>query len=58
MTTTNNAERQRRYRQARDAAGLVEVRNLWVHPDDVDAIRKLAHELAAKRAAQKEASGR
>lgn len=47
--TTKSAERQRIYRQARDAAGLVEVRNLWVHPQDVEAIKKLARELAEKR---------
>jgi len=40
-------------RRERDAAGLVEVRNLWVHPDDVEAVRQLAAELARKRAAPK-----
>jgi hypothetical protein len=42
-------------RRERDAAGLVEVRNLWTHPDDVDAIRQHARDLAAKRAAAKAA---
>lgn len=49
MTPAQNAERQRRYRKARDAAGLVEVRNLWVHPQDVEAIKRFARELAEKR---------
>jgi hypothetical protein len=42
-------------RRDRDAAGLVEVRNLWAHPNDVDAIRQHARDLAAKRAAGKDA---
>ena len=49
------AQRQARMRRERDAAGLVEVRNLWAHPDDVDAIRQHARDLAEKRAARKAA---
>jgi hypothetical protein len=33
----------------------VEVRNLWAHPGDVDAIRQHARDLAEKRAAVKAA---
>jgi len=44
------AQRQDKLRRARDAAGLVEVRNLWAHPADVDAIRQHARDLAKKRA--------
>jgi hypothetical protein len=36
-------------------AGLVELRNMWAHPDDVEAIRQHARDLAAKRAAAKAA---
>jgi hypothetical protein len=49
------AQRQAKMRRERDAAGLVEVRNLWVHPDDVEAIRQHARDLAEKRAARKAA---
>ena len=49
------AQRQARMRRERDAAGLVEVRNLWAHPEDVDAIRQHARELAEKRSAAKAA---
>ena len=44
------AQRQAKMRRERDAAGLVEVRNLWAHQDDVEAIRQHARELANKRA--------
>ena len=50
-----NAQRQANLRRERDAAGLIEVRNLWAHPDDVDAIRQHARDLANKRAARKAA---
>jgi hypothetical protein len=50
-----NAQRQANLRRDRDAAGLVEVRNLWAHPDDVETIRQHARDLAAKRAAAKAA---
>jgi hypothetical protein len=50
-----NAQRQANLRRERDAAGLVEVRNLWAHPGDVDAIRQHARDLAKKRAAGKAA---
>jgi len=39
------AQRQAKLRRERDAAGLVEVRNLWAHPGDVDAIRQHARGL-------------
>jgi hypothetical protein len=54
-TRATTADRQRKLRQKRDAAGLVEVRNLWAHPDDVDAIRQHARDLASKRSAAKDA---
>ena len=47
----STAQRQAKMRRERDAAGLVEVRNLWAHQDDVDAIRQHARDLAEKRAA-------
>ncbi len=50
-----DAQRQAKMRRKRDAAGLVEVRNLWAHPGDVDAIRQHARDLATKRAAEKAA---
>ena len=52
-----NAERQSALVARRKAAGLVSLKNVWVHPDDVPEMRehaaKLARrrELAAKRAA-------
>lgn len=45
-----DAQRQDVYRKRRTASGLKEVRNLWVHPDDEQAIRQYAAKLAAKRA--------
>jgi len=54
-TRAITAARQRKMRKERDAAGLIEVRNLWAHPGDVDAIRQHARDLAAKRASAKAA---
>ncbi|MEY2690223.1 MAG: hypothetical protein RL375_4423 [Pseudomonadota bacterium] len=51
----SSAERQAKMRRERDAAGLVEVRNLWVHPNDVEAVRQLARDLAKARELAKRA---
>lgn len=47
----SNAERQAAYRAARAAAGLVEVRGIYAHPDDVASLKASAARLAKKRAA-------
>jgi len=44
-----NAERQANLKARRTAAGLVALRNVWVHPDDVPAMREHAAKLARKR---------
>ena len=44
-----NAERQADLKARRTAAGLVALRNVWVHPDDVPAMREHAAKLARKR---------
>ena len=49
MTAKTTAERQEALRQARRAAGLKEIRNLWCHPDDEPPIRELAAKLQRKR---------
>jgi hypothetical protein len=49
MPAKTTAERQRALRQARADAGLVEVRGVWLHPDDHDAIKTLAAKLQRKR---------
>lgn len=43
------AQRQQSWRDARRARGLKELRNLWVHPDDEQAVRELAAKLQARR---------
>ena len=55
MTPQTPAQRVAASKARKRAAGLVEVRSLWAHPDDVDAIRQHARDLAAKRAARKAA---
>lgn len=55
LAPMSSAERQAKMRRERDAAGLVEVRNLWVHPDDVEAVRQLARDLAKARELAKRA---
>jgi hypothetical protein len=47
-----NAERQADLTARRKAQGLVQVRNLWVNPEDVAAIKALAEKLQRKRAKQ------
>jgi hypothetical protein len=49
VTAKTTAERQRALRQARADAGLVEVRGVWLHPDDHEAIKTLAAKLQRKR---------
>jgi hypothetical protein len=44
-----NAERQADLKARRTAAGLVALRNVWVHPDDVAAMREHAAKLARRR---------
>ena len=45
-----NAERQADLKARRVAAGLVSLKNVWVHPDDVAAMREHAAKLARRRA--------
>jgi hypothetical protein len=45
----DGAQRIKELRQRRRALGLKEVRNLWTHPDDEQAIRDYAERLARKR---------
>ena len=49
LTAKSSAQRQADLKARRQAAGLVPVTNLWVHPDDVQAIREAAAKLARKR---------
>ena len=49
MSAKTLNERQKAFRQRQHAAGQKEVRNLWAHPDDHQAIKALALILAAKR---------
>ncbi len=50
MTAKTPAQRQAALKARRQAAGLVPVTNLWVHPDDVTPIRECAEKLAKRRA--------
>lgn len=45
----SGAQRQAELKARRKAAGLVQVTNLWAHPDDVQPIREHAAKLARKR---------
>jgi hypothetical protein len=49
VTAKTTAERQRALRQARADAGLVEVRGVWLHPEDHASIKALAAKLQRKR---------
>jgi hypothetical protein len=44
-----NAERQADLKARRTAAGLVSLKNVWVHPDDVPEMREHAAKLARRR---------
>lgn len=44
-----NAERQADLKARRTAAGLVSLKNVWVHPDDVHEMREHAAKLARRR---------
>jgi len=44
-----SAERQADLKARRTAAGLVALRNVWVHPDDVPAMREHAAKLYRRR---------
>ena len=52
-----NAERQADLKARRLAAGLVSLRNVWVHPDDVAAMREHAAKLAKRRERAAKAKG-
>lgn len=45
-----NAERQSALKARKKAAGLVSLKNVWVHPDDVQAMRDHASLLERRRA--------
>lgn len=45
-----NAQRQADLKARRTAAGLVSLKNVWVHPDDVPEMREHAAKLAKRRA--------
>ena len=45
-----NAERQADLVTRKKAAGLAPCKNIWVHPDDMDAMREHAAKLSRKRA--------
>jgi hypothetical protein len=49
MPAKTNAQRQAALKARRQAAGLVPVTNLWVHPEDVQPIREHAGKLAKRR---------
>jgi hypothetical protein len=44
-----NAQRQSDLKARRTAAGLVSLKNVWVHPDDVPEMREHAAKLARRR---------
>ena len=47
--TKTNAERQADLKARRIAEGLVSLKNVWVHPDDVPEMREHATKLARRR---------
>jgi hypothetical protein len=49
VTAKTPAQRQADLKARRIAAGLAPVTNLWVHPDDVAAIRDHAEKLSKRR---------
>jgi hypothetical protein len=49
MTAKTTAERQRAYKDARRAEGLVELRGIYAHPDDRAAVKALADKLLGAR---------
>lgn len=53
MTAKTDAERQDALRKRREAAGLVEVRGIWLHPADHAAIKALAVKLQKRRLKEK-----
>lgn len=50
MTRAKNARNQQKLRQRRAAAGLVEARGLWLHPDDHALLKFFSVTLASVRA--------
>ena len=52
MTARTPVQRQQSLAARKRAAGLREVRSLWLHPADIPALRAFAAELARLRAAK------
>ena len=48
-TAKTSAQRQADLKERRKSAGLQSLRNVWVHPDDVPAMREHAIKLAMRR---------
>jgi hypothetical protein len=49
MTAKTTAERQRIYKDARRAEGLVELRGIYAHPNDRASVKALADKLLGAR---------
>ena len=49
MTAKTNAERQRQYRDRKAQEGETEIRGIYAHPDDHQAVKAYAERLARKR---------
>jgi len=49
MIAKTNAERQRQYRDRKAQEGETEVRGIYAHPDDHQAVKAYAEKLARKR---------
>ena len=49
MIAKTSAERQAELKRRRQEAGLRSMKNLWVHPDDIEAVREFAAKLARRR---------
>ena len=41
----NNKDRQKQFRQTRKNLGLVELRGIWIHPENREKIKKYAEKL-------------
>lgn len=57
MTAKTTAERQREFRARKAAQTAAEVRGLFAHPDDHQAVKNYAAKLARKRAKAAKAVG-
>lgn len=58
MTPKTNAQRQADLKARRKAAGLVSLKNVWVHPDDVPEMREHAAKIARRRERAAQATNR